>query len=157
MDFRPAEITDLEDIFQMETETFEKDAWSKDYISEYVQRSNTKEDKNVVLYFLLRKSDKLVSVISCECTSSSDFYVSNLMVGKEYQRCGYGTFLLQKMIEEARNRNFSFCTLHVETTNKAALSLYLKLGFVVSEHVKDYYGENRGAYLMKLSLDSSHL
>lgn len=58
-----------------------------------------------------------------------------------YRRRGVATELMRSVIESARalSTELKDMYLHVQTSNKAALSFYRSLGFVVSREIKNYY------------------
>lgn len=64
---------------------------------------------------------------------------------------GYGSKLLNFIVEMIRKNGCVNITLEVNSTNVAAINLYNKLGFEVVAVRKKYYGENDG-YLMKKDL-----
>lgn len=57
-------------------------------------------------------------------------HVSDLLVAAHWRRHGIGAQLLQAAEQEARRHGLRECTLDVDATNEAALSLYLKTGYV---------------------------
>ena len=64
---------------------------------------------------------------------------------------GYGSKLLNFIVEMIRKNGCVNITLEVNSTNVEAINLYNKLGFEVVAVRKKYYGENDG-YLMKKDL-----
>lgn len=69
------------------------------------------------------------------------------------QRRGYARRLLATAISRAREAGVKRFFLEVETTNRAALSLYERLGFVWLYRRYNYYGEGRDADVMQLRFD----
>lgn len=49
----------------------------------------------------------------------------------DYRRKGYATLFLRQIIEHYKKTNYKFIALGVDKTNKQAIELYTKLGFVV--------------------------
>ncbi len=58
--------------------------------------------------------------------------IARLAVIAEYREKGVGTAILERLIEEARNRNFDRVFLHAQTH---ALDFYKKFGFVSEDEV----------------------
>ena len=58
--------------------------------------------------------------------------IARLAVVAEYREKGVGTAILERLIEEARNRNFDRVFLHAQTH---ALDFYKKFGFVSEDEV----------------------
>jgi diamine N-acetyltransferase len=56
-------------------------------------------------------------------------YIDNIIIDESAQHQGYGTMLLQKMIETARDRKYKDIMLNVYTFNKKAIQFYEKFGF----------------------------
>jgi ribosomal protein S18 acetylase RimI-like enzyme len=75
-------------------------------------------------------------------------------VKKAHQRKGLGKTLLQFCIDAYSKKGFQNFYLHVAVTNKAAISLYLKLGFKGAMYLPNYYKREKSpyneAFLMKL-------
>ena len=79
--------------------------------------------------------------------------ITKLGVDPKVRNLGVGSTLLALAIEcldkgdfSAKCRNGS--SLHVKATNKIAIKLYLKVGFVEDSNVKDYYGQGSDAIRM---------
>lgn len=65
----------------------------------------------------------------CQPSGSDSIGVLGMQVKWEYRRNGYGSALLSAVIEHCRDAGFSSVDLSVFESNKAARSLYEKLGF----------------------------
>ncbi|CAF0718823.1 unnamed protein product [Adineta steineri] len=84
-------------------------------------------------------------------------YVCYLSVLKEHRQHGLGTKLLNVFINEAIRTNNARVSLHVNTENKSALSLYLKCGMRCTDYISGYYFGDRtyptqNAFTMTLQL-----
>ncbi|MGB9796820.1 GNAT family N-acetyltransferase [Fervidobacterium riparium] len=62
--------------------------------------------------------------------SRDEFYISNIAVSREYRGMGYGKRLMEFAEELAKRNNFKKISLDVENTNKQAIDLYKKLGYI---------------------------
>nr|WP_251318738.1 GNAT family N-acetyltransferase [Flintibacter muris] len=60
-----------------------------------------------------------------------DNEIDDLIVGKSYQRAGYGEALLQFAISHMRSNNISPIVLHVADWNQGAIKMYIKNGFAI--------------------------
>ena len=67
------------------------------------------------------------------------FVIDNIIVSKKKQRLGYGTKLIDKIVEECKQKNYSDIVLNVFSFNKQAIALYKKKGFC--ELSKEYIME----------------
>lgn len=80
----------------------------------------------------------------------------NIAVLPEYQRQGYGRYLLSHAIEYAKSQGFSRLMLEVRASNAAAISLYHALGFIDVGIRHRYYPkghEREDALLMTLEIN----
>jgi ribosomal protein S18 acetylase RimI-like enzyme len=64
-----------------------------------------------------------------------------LGVAAAYRGAGYGRILMERLIEEARQRRVKELWLEVFTQNTAAFQLYQSLGFHIERELTDYAGE----------------
>ena len=60
-----------------------------------------------------------------------DNEIDDLIVGKSYQRAGYGEALLQFAISHMQSNNISPIVLHVADWNQGAIKMYIKNGFAI--------------------------
>jgi ribosomal protein S18 acetylase RimI-like enzyme len=84
-------------------------------------------------------------------------YICYLSTLKEHRQKGLGTKLLNEFINEAIRANHSRVSLHVNTENTGAMSLYLKCGMRCIQFIPGYYFGDRtyatqNAFIMTLQL-----
>lgn len=84
-------------------------------------------------------------------------YICYVSVLKEHRSRGLGTRLLNELIKDAIRSNNTRVTLHVNTENKSAISLYLKCGMRCTYYIPSYYfGDptysTQNAFTMSLQL-----
>ena len=83
-----------------------------------------------------------------------------ITVLKPYRRYGIASKLLEQAIQDCmKARNVSLMTLHVQSSNEAALSFYKKHGFEVSEKLEGYYTEldDADCFVLNKKIDLSTL
>ncbi len=86
---------DLEEVYQIEKESFQ-DPWSKNSFIEAISNKN-----NIYLVAIV---DGLIAGY-CGCYGvAGEGYIYNVAVGKNYRRQGIGFRLLQDLIEAAKSR-----------------------------------------------------
>ncbi len=85
------------------------------------------------------ENDELIGYIFVGKTKDSGF-INSLWVSKKYRNQGYATKLMKSAISK-----YKAIDLTVSISNKPAISLYKKLGFVIIG-----YGDNKKMYWMKL-------
>ena len=88
--------------------------------------------------FLLKQADELlgysmISIAVGEC------HILNICVDKGQQGNGYGRYLLEFLLEEAKEQQAKSVFLEVRTSNKAAINLYESMGFNELGMRKAYY------------------
>lgn len=73
-------------------------------------------------------------------------------VVKEYRKQGLASRLISYGFDLAVKLGAKRVMLEVETTNEAAINCYKKLGFEIVSERKNYYGEQRHAFIMEKRL-----
>lgn len=76
--------------------------------------------------YILEIDGKLVGSVAIY-----DNEIDDLIVGKSYQRAGYGEALLQFAISHMQSNNISPIVLHVADWNQGAIKMYIKNGFAI--------------------------
>lgn len=76
--------------------------------------------------YILEIDGKLVGSVAIY-----DNEIDDLIVGKSYQRAGYGEALLQFAISHMQSNNISPIVLHVADWNQGAIKMYMKNGFAI--------------------------
>lgn len=103
----------------------------EEYLSELI-----KEEKNI--FYVIEVDQEVIGFIYGYEESKgflpihkkrTYFYIDNVVVSPEHQRKGYGRKLLNKIINECKNRGYSDIMLNVYNFNKKAISLYQDIGF----------------------------
>jgi len=72
---------------------------------------------------------------------ANELHINNVAVRERYRRLGIGLNLLNRTLEEGRQRGINSAFLELRAGNLAALSLYEKCGFQVTSRRKNYYSE----------------
>ena len=87
-----------------------------------------------------------------------EWELENIVVAKNSRRQGLGTRLLNELIDHVRVDRGRSIFLEVRDSNRAARSLYCKLGFVKTGTRKSYYSNPReDAILYQLSLSHNEI
>ncbi|MGN0443651.1 MAG: ribosomal protein S18-alanine N-acetyltransferase [Acutalibacteraceae bacterium] len=74
-----------------------------------------------------------VHIMSGEC------YIDNIAVSASHRRQKIGSLLIEKLIDTAKREGGEFISLEVRQSNKPAICLYEKFGFVSVGARKDFY------------------
>ena len=80
--------------------------------------------------------------------------ITNVAVLPEYRRKGIATSLLEKIVIDAKEKNLVAINLEVRKSNRSAIALYEKNGFVDLGHRKNFYEKpTEDAVIMKKQLE----
>jgi len=77
----------------------------------------------------------------------------NILIHPQFQSKGYGSLLLQEMIERIKRlKEIKKIVLNVQVNNSIAIKLYEKFNFQKnSKIIENYYQSGEDAYLLELS------
>jgi [ribosomal protein S18]-alanine N-acetyltransferase len=103
------------------------------FLSEIVQRSTR-------FYIVARAHRKVVGYAGL-MVFGDEAHVTNIAVDPEVHRRKVASRLLFALVNEARRRGATACTLEVRVANHAAQSLYRQFGFAPVGIRKNYYSE----------------
>ena len=101
---------------------------------------------------------KMIATLCCKAEDEQDGmgmqgYIAMLTVDEKYRKMGIAQTLVNKGIERMVKAGCSSIMLETEASNLAALSLYLKLGFIKEEKLTKYYLNGGDAYRLRLTID----
>ncbi len=82
-----------------------------------------------------------------------DAHILNILVTPELRRQSVGRGLIQAVKREAMRKQCKSISLEVRKSNEAAVFLYQKEGFIVTQIRKQFYSNGEDAYIMGLSLE----
>lgn len=123
---------DIPTLMAFETEVYHGVAtWS---IGKF--RSELRKDNS--LYLLVYHESQLVALIGARFYLK-ETHITNLSVVPDFQNQGIGTWLMELMIDLARQKSSELVSLEVRIDNEKAKQLYKKLGFEALFIRKNYY------------------
>ncbi len=102
--------------------------------------------------------DGTVSGYSVLSVAADEAHVLNLCVGPEWRGYSYGSQLLDDLLSRARAASVNRVLLEVRPSNRQAVRLYLKRGFVRIGERRNYYQADVGredALVLALSLGAA--
>jgi len=141
-------LTDLDEIFRLESNTFKKDAFSKTSILNLIL-------KNTFFLKLIdnETSNEIVGFIIVIQDREDRINLINLLIRKSYQNKGYGSYLLRYTLNKIKEmNNIKVIVLNVNSKNEVAIFLYQKFGFRIVQKIENYYRQKKSAYLMILKI-----
>lgn len=136
-----AEEKDLQIILELEKELFLKEAWSysqifKEFKNELSRTWVLKKGEEIIGYLIFREIKPEIEVF-------------RIGIKGKYQRKGFGTQLMLKLMEFAKKENVSKIFLEVKISNLPAYNFYKRLGFQEVYRRKKYYGDEEAVVIMK--------
>ena len=103
--------------------------------------------------YILLEDEEIVSAAEIMRTfDTKDAYIYGFFTKEKFSRKGYGSVLLNFIINEMEKSGIEAVTLTVDPENEKAVNLYLKHGFEKAELLTEEYGENEDRLYMRLEL-----
>ncbi len=143
---RPMILDDLDEVMDIERLSF-LSPWTPDlFVNEF---SNPRSVKRIVQD---RDSDRLLAYM-VYWVVLDEAHLMNIAVRPSLKGRGIGSLLMEKMVEECRERRCKHVSLEVRENNFPAIDLYLRSGFrPVGRRANYYLDEGKDAILMDLDL-----
>jgi len=113
---------------------------NSDYPWSQLQFTTSIENSNNLCYCLSLDGKTIGYLIAMLALDSAD--ILNIGIDPYFKRQGYGTALLNHLIEELRKRDIGEILLEVRAGNKSAIQFYKKQGFEEISVRKNYYTKN---------------
>jgi len=113
---------------------------NSDYPWSQGQFTSSIENSNNLCYCLSLKGKTVGYLIAMLTLDSAD--ILNIGIDPDFKRQGYGTSLLNHLIEELRKRDIGEILLEVRAGNKPAIQFYKRQGFEEISVRKNYYTKN---------------
>ena len=113
---------------------------NSDYPWSQLQFTSSLENSNNLCYCLRLKGKTVGYLIAMLTLDSAD--ILNIGIDPDFKRQGYGTSLLNHLIEELRKRDIGEILLEVRAGNKPAIQFYKRQGFEEISVRKNYYMKN---------------
>jgi len=140
-----ASIRHLNRLYEIETECFEKEAFTKQQIAQLLRDYNS-------VSLVAKVEDKIVGFIIgriCIERNSLTGHILTIDASPTHRRRGIAQNLLQEIEKIFKAKGVTASRLEVREDNIAALRLYEKLGYKRVARLKNYYGNAHGIYLRK--------
>lgn len=137
---RRAVLGDLDEIYSCEQVCFE-DPWSFAMLYDDICETPA------ALYLVSELDGRIIGYAGTHIVIDES-HVTNLCIRPEYRQRGYGRQLLEALMELSRENGAEAVTLEVAVSNRAALRLYLDLGFGIAGIRRNYYAGREDAYVM---------
>lgn len=140
-----ASLRDLDRLYDIETECFKEEAFTKAQIAELLRDYNSiglvaRVDGQIVGF--------VIGMIYVDGRALQG-HICTIEVLPNFRRQGIGEKLLQEIEEIFRQKMVKASALEVREDNVPAIELYRKLGYDKIGRLKNYYGSAHGLYLRK--------
>lgn len=144
-EIRPMTLDDIDDVIEGETKIFGESLGSDMLYTEL--KANP-----YAYYFILEVNKKFAGYIGTWIEEEHSEII-NFFVLEEYQGNGFGSIMLEFVIELITSVNVPNISLEVREHNIKAINLYEKYGFKYSHTRKNYYrnGEDAKVLIKNLS------
>jgi ribosomal-protein-alanine acetyltransferase len=140
-----ASLRHLDRLYEIETECFEREAFTKQQIAhlltDYNSVSLVAKVNNEIVGFI-------IGMIYIERNKLTG-HILTIDVSPTQRQKGIAQKLLQRIEKIFKEKGVKACRLEVKEDNIAALGLYQKLGYKKIARLKNYYGNVHGIYLRK--------
>ena len=90
-------------------------------------------------YVMVHKNDQSVIGYVIYWKIREEVHINNIAVHPDFRRKGIARYVLREILDKVKKEGVRFVTLEVRPSNKAALSLYRKLGFQAFGVRENYY------------------
>ena len=146
MIIRQMEIDDLDQVMQIENDTFSV-PWTENGFFTFLIRNDT-------LFLVAEEETEIVGYAGMVMVPE-DGDITNVAVKSSHRGKGTGEKIVSALIEEARKNGVFNIFLEVRSSNDPAIRLYEKLGFTREGIRKDYYELPReDAVIMKKTISA---
>jgi ribosomal-protein-alanine acetyltransferase len=140
-----ASIKQLDELFRIEEDCFNQEAFTKQQIAYLLSDFNT--------IALIAKSNLDIAgfiIAQIEVEENTEYgHIVTINVAPKFRRKGIATKLLQEIESFLRQRSITQIRLEVREDNNTALKLYNKLDYKTHGKLDRYYGNKHGIYLKK--------
>ncbi|MCX7941128.1 MAG: ribosomal protein S18-alanine N-acetyltransferase [Endomicrobia bacterium] len=142
LEITEAQLTDIEDIYNIEIENF-KFPWSRHFFIFNLQLPN-----ELSKFYIAKIENEVIGYIIC-WISGETAHIHNLSVKKSYQNLGVGSALLDFLLHKLRSGGITTVTLEVGVNNSSAIKFYKKFGFNIVLTKSKFYNDEDAFLMMK--------
>ena len=144
IEIRKMKLGDISYVYEEELKIFGKSLGKKTLYNEIMYNVMAK-------YFIALVDGKRAGYVGSWLTLPNA-EILNLFVSKQYRGYNIGGKLMDEVIEICKKYDIENITLEVRKSNKYAIDLYYRLGFLKGTIRKKYYKNGEDALLMVLNL-----
>lgn len=149
---RPARLSDLDALLEIEESAFAGDRFSRARYRYLLTRANASS-------VVATEAGEVAGVmVMLWRRNSQRGHLYTIAVHPKFHGKGYGRILMEECIRLSRAKGCDRIVLEVRADNRGAINLYRKFGFEVTETLPNYYEDGGDGYRMvrELSRDTKH-
>ena len=140
MEFRLAEIKDIDNLYQLENSTFVS-PWT------YSQFEYEIKENSFSKLLIIEENEELIGYIDYWIIFDQAT-INKICIKEKYRRNGLAQKLLDMCFEDIKENECMVITLEVRKSNEKAIKLYQKNGFDIVLTKPQYYSDGEDAYYM---------
>ncbi|MHC1697871.1 MAG: ribosomal protein S18-alanine N-acetyltransferase [Geobacteraceae bacterium] len=140
----PVTKADLQEVLTLERASFPH-PWNEEHILNEIHSLRS-------FPLLARLEDGSCAGYICPMLVLDEGQILNVAVQPSCRGRGIGRMLLEAALEQFRKKGATVVYLEVRPTNRTAISLYTRCGFITAGRRKAYYENGEDAILMKYEL-----
>jgi len=99
--------------------------------------------------FLVVEKDMDIIGFAIGIEQKKEGHILVIAIRDGFKRMGIGTFLMKKLIDVYEKKGINKLKLEVRTSNIAAISMYRKLGFKITNKLKHYYENGEDGFVLR--------
>jgi len=142
---RPAHPNDIDRLYAIE-QACSQNPWTRDGIADSLSNQNS--------VFWVAEEEHAIIGFACSVLVVDELHILEVAVDQQYRNKGLGTLLINQLKKSAAAKNAKSAYLEVRRSNRSAIRLYEKCGFVEEAVMGRYYGDGEDAVFMRCSLGS---
>lgn len=99
-------------------------------------------------FLVVEKNEEVIGFV-IGITQKNEGHILVIAIKEEYKKKGVGTFLMKKLMDIYEKKGVMKLKLEVRASNTPALSMYKKLGFKITNRLRNYYENGEDGFLLR--------
>jgi len=142
VELRKARPEDLDDVMDVESQSFEAERYERELIEAFI----TEKDFTTLVSLADRR---IVGYATLYDKGGGSFRLISIAVLPTHRNQGIARALMRQLETISSVKRGRRMSLEVSVTNVPAISLYLSLGFRIKGTILDYYGKGKSAFFLE--------
>jgi [ribosomal protein S18]-alanine N-acetyltransferase len=140
MTLRPAAPSDIDQIHALE-QACSQNPWTHDGIATSLSSQGS-------VFLVMENQENRIIGFACSSLILDELHILEVAVDKDSRDRGFGTLLINKLLQTAATKSAKRAYLEVRRSNRSAIRLYEKCGFTAEAVGAGYYGDGEDAVFM---------